>query len=97
MYEIDPMENQVVVIPAKAAEKIGRIFVPDTAKEKPHFGTVTAIGPGKDGKEPLFAKGDTVLYNKWSGAEITLPGDDTEYRVLSWENIMARLTEKAGK
>lgn len=94
MYSIEPLENQVVVVPAEAAQKIGSIWVPDTAKEKPHFGTVVAIGPGKDGKQPLFAKGDTVLYNKWSGAEIELPGDKTHYRVLAWENIMARLVEK---
>lgn len=94
-YDIVPMENQVVIVPAEAAKSVGRILLPDTVQEKPHWGTVLAIGPGKDGKTPLFKKGDTVLYNKYSGATITdLPDDKNEYRVITWENVMACLVEK---
>jgi chaperonin GroES len=92
MASIKPLGDRVVVEPKnEAEEKIGSIFVPDTAKEKPQEGKVTAVGQGKyeDGKLiPLEVKvGDTVLYGKYSGTEIKQSGKD--YLIIRESDILA--------
>ncbi|HCK99370.1 MAG TPA: co-chaperone GroES [Candidatus Marinimicrobia bacterium] len=78
---IKPLADRVVVKPAEAEEKTsGGIILPDTAKEKPQEGTVTAVGPGKVSDNgtivPMEVKiGDKVLYGKYSGTEVTIKGD----------------------
>lgn len=74
---VQPLGDRVLV-EAAAAEEVtaGGIIIPDTAKEKPAKGTVVAVGPGKP-DEPLTVKvGDTVLYGKYSGTEISVGGGD---------------------
>src|SRR5579872_6225279 len=68
-----PLHDRVVVKRLGAEEKsAGGIIIPDTAKEKPSQGEVTAVGPGgrdESGKLiPIDIKvGDRVLFGKWSG------------------------------
>jgi chaperonin GroES len=81
MASIKPLGDRVVVKPEPAEEKTASgLFIPDTAKEKPQRGTVLAVGPGKveNGNkiEMTVSAGDTVLYGKYSGTEITMDGDD---------------------
>jgi len=79
---VKPLADRVLVKPAAAEEKTkSGIIIPDTAKEKPMQGEIIAVGQGKlteDGK--LIAMqvkvGDTVLYGKYSGTELTLDGND---------------------
>ncbi|MBR0054119.1 MAG: co-chaperone GroES [Bacteroidales bacterium] len=88
--KLRPLADRVVVEPAEAEEKTaGGIIIPDTAKEKPQKGTVVAVGPGKK-DEPMTVKvGDTVLYGKYSGTEITLDG--THYLIMKESDIYATL------
>ena len=74
---IKPLADRVLVKPAAAEEKTkSGLFIPDTAKEKPMKGTVIAAGSGKK-DEPMTVKpGDTVLYGKYSGTEISVDGED---------------------
>ncbi|GHB77124.1 MULTISPECIES: co-chaperone GroES [Persicitalea] len=74
---VQPLADRVLVEPAPAEEKTAfGIIIPDTAKEKPQRGTVMAAGPGKT-DEPMTVKvGDTVLYGKYSGTELTVDGKD---------------------
>jgi chaperonin GroES len=74
---VQPLADRVLVEPAPAEEKTAfGIIIPDTAKEKPQRGTVVAAGPGKT-DEPMTVKvGDTVLYGKYSGTELTVDGKD---------------------
>ena len=74
---VTPLHDRVIVKPAAAEEKTaGGIIIPDTAKEKPQRGVVVAAGPGKK-DEPISVKsGDTVLYGKYAGTEISIDGDD---------------------
>jgi chaperonin GroES len=74
---VTPLHDRVIVKPATAEEKTaGGIIIPDTAKEKPQRGVVVAAGSGKK-DEPLTVKvGDTVLYGKYAGTEITIEGQD---------------------
>ncbi|WP_109698786.1 co-chaperone GroES [Chitinophaga deserti] len=85
---IKPLADRVIVKPAAAEEKTaGGIIIPDTAKEKPQRGTVVAAGPGKK-DEPVSVKvGDTVLYGKYSGTEISLEGED--YLIMRESDILA--------
>ena len=88
--KLRPLADRVVVEPAEAEEKTaGGIIIPDTAKEKPQKGSVVAVGPGKK-DEPMTVKvGDTVLYGKYSGTEITLDG--THYLIMKESDIYATL------
>lgn len=74
---LKPINDRVVIKPAQADEKTsGGIIIPDTAKEKPQRGEVIAVGPGKDGNLMTVSTGDTVLYGKYSGQELSYEGDD---------------------
>ncbi len=74
---ITPLHDRVIVRAAAAETKTaGGIIIPDTAKEKPQRGTVVAVGSGKK-DEPMTVKtGDTVLYGKYAGTEITVGSED---------------------
>jgi chaperonin GroES len=77
-----PLHDRVVVKRIEQDDKTtGGIIIPDTAKEKPMQGEVLAVGPGaKDEQgtvQPLDVQvGDTVLFGKWSGTEVTIDGQD---------------------
>ncbi len=85
---IQPLADRVLVEPAPAEEKTASgIIIPDTAKEKPQKGQVVAIGNGKK-DEPLTVKvGDSVLYGKYSGTEISIDGKD--YLIMRESDIFA--------
>ncbi|MBX3112881.1 MAG: co-chaperone GroES [Fimbriimonadaceae bacterium] len=95
--KLQPLHDRIVVEAAAFEEKTaGGILLPDSAKEKPLRGTVLAVGPGKtldSGKTaPVDVKtGDTVLYGKYSGTEVTVDGKD--YIILRADDVLAVLTE----
>jgi chaperonin GroES len=96
---IKPLADRVVVRPQEAEEKTaGGLFIPDTAKEKPQRGTVVAVGPGKvenGTKIDMSVKeGDTVLYGKYSGTEITL--GDEEVMIMRESDILGIVNDQAG-
>ncbi|MGB6269886.1 co-chaperone GroES [Olleya aquimaris] len=85
---IKPLADRVLVEPLPAeTQTASGLYIPDTAQEKQHKGTIVAVGNGKK-DEPLTVKvGDTVLYGKYSGSEIKLDGK--EYLMMREEDIMA--------
>jgi chaperonin GroES len=85
---IKPLADRVLVEAAAAETKTaGGIIIPDTAKEKPQRGKVIAVGGGKK-DEPMTVKvGDTVLYGKYSGTELTIDGK--EYLIMKESDIYA--------
>lgn len=85
---ITPLHDRVIVKPAAAEEKTaGGIIIPDTAKEKPQRGTVIAAGPGKKDEPTSVKPGDTVLYGKYGGTEISIEGQD--YLIMRESDILA--------
>ena len=90
--QIKPLHDRVLVEPLDAEEKTaGGIIIPDTAKEKPMEGKIVAVGKGSRNDEgkvtPLdVAKGDRILYGKWSGTEVKVDGDD--YLIMKESDIM---------
>jgi chaperonin GroES len=85
---IKPLADRVIIEPAAAEEKTASgIIIPDTAKEKPQKGSVVAVGNGKK-DEPITVKvGDSVLYGKYAGTEITVDGE--EYLIMRESDIFA--------
>ena len=87
-FKVTPLHDRVIIKPAKAEEKTaGGIIIPDTAKEKPQRGTVVAAGPGKKDEPVTVKEGDTVLYGKYAGTEITIDGQ--EYMIMRESDILA--------
>ncbi len=93
--KIQPLADRVVVKALEEAEQMrGGLYIPDTAKEKPQEGEIIAVGPGKlndDGnRTPMeVARGDRVLYGKYSGTEVKVDGDD--YLILRESDILAKI------
>ena len=92
--KLQPLEDRIVVRPNEAEERtVSGLVIPDTAKEKPQQGTVLAVGPGKRSEQtgqviPVDVKeGDTVVYSKYGGTEITVDGDDL--LILSARDVLA--------
>ena len=83
-----PIADRVIVKPAPAEETTkGGIIIPDTAKEKPQRGEIVAVGTGKK-DEPMTVKvGDSVLYGKYSGTEVTIDGN--EYLIMREDEVLA--------
>ncbi|TRX49064.1 co-chaperone GroES [Fulvivirga sp. M361] len=73
--KLQPLADRVLVQADQAEEKSkGGIIIPDTAKESPQKGTVLAVGKGKKDEFMTVKVGDSVLYGKYSGTEITVEG-----------------------
>ena len=88
--KLKPLADRVVIEPAEAEQKTaGGIIIPDTAKEKPQKGTVVAVGPGKKDEPMTLKVGDTVLYGKYSGTEITI--DANHYLIMKESDVYAIL------
>ncbi len=91
--KITPLHDRVVVQAIEQAQQTsGGLYIPDTAKEKPQQGKVVAVGPGKLSEQgerlaPDVAVGNTVLYGKYSGTEVTVDGE--EYLILRESDILA--------
>jgi chaperonin GroES len=80
---LKPLDDRIVVKANAAEERTASgLVIPDTAKEKPQQGTVLAVGPGRRSDQtgsviPMDVKvGDTVVYSKYGGTEITIGGED---------------------
>ena len=90
-----PLQDRILVMRVKSDEKSkGGIIIPDNAKEKPVEGLIVAVGAGKvlkDGQRhpPEVKAGDRVLFNKYSGTEIKIEGE--EHLVMRENDILAIL------
>jgi chaperonin GroES len=80
--KIQPLADRVIVRPLEddTERTPGGLHIPDTAKEKPQQGEIIAVGPGrfeKGERVPMeLEQGQKVLYGKYSGAEVTLNGEE---------------------
>ncbi len=95
--KIGPLNDKVLVVGIEEKEKTtGGIIIPDTAKEKPKEGKVTAVGPRKwdeNGKRiPLeVKKGDHILFGKYAGIEIKIDG--VEHLIMREDDILGIIEE----
>lgn len=91
---LKPLEDRIIVKPGDAEETTASgLVIPDTAKEKPQQGEVLAVGPGKRSDQsgdivPVdISVGDTVVYSKYGGTEITVDGQDV--LILNARDVLA--------
>lgn len=76
-----PLYDVILVKRTSAEEKTaGGLFIPDSAKEKPLQGVIVAAGRGAicndNSIRNLDVKvGDTVLFDKYVGADISIEGE----------------------
>ena len=97
--KLQPLEDRIVVRTSEPVETtVSGLVSPDTAKEKPQQGEVLAVGPGRRSEQtgeiiPLdLAAGDTVVYSKYGGTEITVDGEDL--LILSSRDVLAKISTK---
>ena len=95
-----PLHDRVVVRRIESEDKTaGGIIIPDTAKEKPQEGEITAVGPGgrdEAGKLiPIDLKvGDRILFGKWSGTEVKIDGE--ELLIMKESDVLGVVGGKTG-
>ena len=93
---VQPLGSRVLVaVLAEETRTASGLVIPDTAKEKPQQGEVLAVGPGRRAESsgdiiPTgVAVGDTVVYSKYGGTEITVDGEDL--LILSSRDVLATI------
>jgi len=81
----EPLKDRLLVIREEQSNQTASgLYIPDTAKEKPLEGKVTAVGP--DAIVDGINVGDTVVFANFSGMEITIEG--TEYLILLSKEVL---------
>lgn len=85
--KIQPLDDRVLIELQEEEEKTSSgIIIPESAKEKPRVGTIIAVGTDEELKE-IIKEGDSVLFAKYGGEEISL--DDHDYIILQRSDILA--------
>ena len=93
--KLRPLHDRVLIKRIEETEsKIGAIYVPDSAKEKPQQGEVVAVGEGslmKNGERTKLEvkPGDKILFGKYAGSDVRLDGEDL--LILREDEILAIL------
>ena len=85
---LKPLADRVLITPAPAETTTASgLIIPDTAKEKPLTGKIVAVGNGTKENPITVEIGDTVLYGKYAGTELTYEGSD--YLIMRESDIFA--------
>jgi chaperonin GroES len=90
-----PLADLILIRPTDAEDTTDSgIYLPDSAREKPMYGTVIAVGPGQlnddDEYTPVtVSKGDTVVYGKFSGTEVEVEGE--QHMLVSESELLAKI------
>jgi chaperonin GroES len=94
--KLQPLDDRIVVRSNEPEETtVSGLVIPDTAKEKPQQGEVLAVGPGRRAENtgeivPMDVKvGDTVVYSKYGGTEISVDGEDL--LILTSRDVLAKV------
>ena len=89
---LKPLFDRVVIKDAEMEETTkGGLILTSSAKEKPQYAYVIAVGPGGvvDGKDVTMEvkEGQKVVYSKYAGTEIKLDGE--EVKIIRQSDILA--------
>ncbi len=91
MKELQPLNENVlldITEENKEQKTPTGIIIPDTAKEKPQYAKVVAIG---NIENPGIAVGDTVFYKKFSGTEFEF--ESKKYLMVPYSDLLAKIVE----
>ncbi|MBI3038576.1 co-chaperone GroES [bacterium] len=93
---LTPLRDRVILEPkVDEAKSKGGVILPETAsKERPHEGTVLAIGTGRRNAKgdviPMqVRKGDSVIFSEYAGTEIEIEGK--KHIIVKEDDILAVL------
>ncbi len=86
--KLKPLADRVLLKEEKAESttKSG-IILPDSAQEKTQTARVEAVGPGTEKEKITVKVGDRVMYDKYSGVQVKMDGD--EYLIVKNSDIIA--------
>lgn len=83
---IKPLADRVVAVREEAkAQTASGIYLPDTAKEKPAYAVVEAVGPDVKGVK----KGDKIIHESYKATELKV--DNKDYLIVKEEDVLATL------
>ncbi|HAK44626.1 MAG TPA: co-chaperone GroES [Spirochaeta sp.] len=84
--KIKPLADRVLIkMETEDTQKVGSLFIPQTAQEKTNTGVVAEIG---DDKDVITVKvGDKVMYDKYAGTK--LEADGNEYLLVRIADVLA--------
>ncbi len=91
MKELQPLNENVLldISENKSEQKTASgIIIPDTAKEKPQYAKVVAIG---NIENPAISVGDIVFYKKFSGTEFDF--ENKKYLMVPYADLLAKVVE----
>ncbi|RLD91283.1 MAG: co-chaperone GroES [Bacteroidetes bacterium] len=91
MKELQPLNENVLLdlTEDKSEQKTASgIIIPDSAKEKPQYAKVLAIGNIENAG---IVVGDMVVYKKFSGTELEFEGN--KYLMIPYADLLAKIVE----
>lgn len=91
MRELQPLNDQVLLDLSedkKEQRTAAGIIIPDSAKERPQYAKVIAVG---NVENPGIASGDVVFYKKYAGSELEFEGN--KYLFVPYGDILAKIVE----
>lgn len=86
--KLRPLADRVLLKEEKAGTttKSG-ILLPESAQEKTQTAKVEAVGPGTEKEKITVKVGDRVMYDKYSGVQVKMDGED--YLIVKNSDIIA--------
>jgi len=91
MKELQPLNENVLLDMSQEDEQQktpSGIIIPDTAKEKPQYAKVAAIGNIENSG---IVVGDIVFFKKFSGTEFDFEGN--KYLMVPYGDLLAKVVE----
>ena len=91
MKELQPLNENVLldVTEDKSVQKTASgIIIPDSAKEKPQYAKVVAIG---NIENPGIVVGDMVFYKQYSGTEFDF--ESGKFMIVPYADLLAKIVE----
>ena len=86
--KVKPLADRVIVKNDKAETKTASgLIIPEAAQEKTQTATVVEVGPGTDDVKITVKKGDRIMYDKYSGTQVKIDGED--HLILKMSDIIA--------
>jgi chaperonin GroES len=83
--QIDPAEGQLIIVPAEIGDdKVGSLFLPDTAKGPPQVGYVVRARA-----ESIYKSGSFVIFPRYSGVEFRIGRDS--FIIIPAADILAEV------
>ena len=86
--KLRPLADRVLLKQEKAEAKTASgIILPEAAQEKTQTAKVEAVGPGTDKEKITVKVGDRVMYDKYSGTQVKIDGE--EFLIVKNSDIIA--------